>query len=446
MTESQNTARLRRVGICPPQVLLPEKQIDLNKWAVIACDQYTSQQDYWERVARTVGGAPSTLNLIFPEIYLERPDAGGRIERIHQAMASYLADGVLAAPREGFIYIERQTAHAPLRRGLLAIIDLEKYDYNKGSTSPVRATEGTILSRIPPRQAVRRGAALELPHVMLLIDDPERRVIEPLAAHKHELEVAYDTDLMLGGGHVTGFWVEGEAAYGRLADALEGLWQDIAAKCPESPVLYAVGDGNHSLATAKACYEELKKALGEAALAHPARWAMVEINNVHDEGLSFAPINRVLFHTQPQERLAGLLARAKALDWQPDFAALAPEELWPAVCAADAAGEQALGVVADGVCGLIRLGNPGHPLAVGAIQQLLDETLQDGESLDYVHGIETTLTMGIQQGNMSFLLPAMDKHALFPAIEQAGALPRKTFSMGEADEKRFYLECRRITA
>src|SRR5689334_3732639 len=283
------------IGIQIPQAYLPKKGTDLTKWAVIACDQFTSQPEYWNDVEKIVDGAPSTLNLTFPEVYLEKPGGEERIKNIQSTMRRYMDEGILQ-PHDGLVYVERTVA-GKTRKGIVLCLDLECYDYNKGSSSLIRATEGTIVDRLPPRMKIREGALLELPHILVLIDDPNCTVIEPLGAAKSELEKLYDFDLMLESGHLTGYAVN-QAFENQVVEALRGLAnpETFAAKYginQNQPVLlFAMGDGNHSLATAKAIWEKMKSQVG---MDHPARYALVEIENVHDEGLEFEPIHRVLF-------------------------------------------------------------------------------------------------------------------------------------------------------
>ena len=418
---------LKAVGMMPADILLPQEGTDMQRWAVIACDQYTSQSDYWEKAEEFVGGAPSALRLIIPEVYLESEKGRALQESTVREMGEYLTDGILRTLPQSFIYVERITPYAPMRRGLVAAFDLDKYDFTPGNSMPIRATEGTILKRLPPRMAVRRQAELELPHIMILIDDPDGTVIEPLGAVKHTLEQAYDTDLMLGAGHVAGWRVHGEPELARIAAALTALNKPGA-------MLFAVGDGNHSLATAKACWEEIKPSLSEAEREnHPARWALAELVNVHDAGLEFHPIHRVVFGADA----AGLIA---ALLWEMN------KRGWAASMGAEPTCAQSIEYVCEGSTGYLNIGNPMCPLAAGSLQQALDAVLEGmpEASIDYVHGDEAAEALGRQPGNTAFLLGVMDKAELFPAVERMGVLPRKAFSMGEADEKRFYMECRRI--
>ena len=285
-----------KTGVQIPQVWLPRAGVDLHKWATIACDQFTSQPDYWQSVEALVGDAPSTLHLTFPEVYLERPDADARIQRIQSAMQQYLAQGLLT-PHDGMVYVERRIG-GKLRRGLVLALDLEQYDYNKGSRSLIRSTEGTIVERLPPRMRIRQGAALELPHILVLIDDPACTVIEPLGAAKERLQPLYDFELMLDSGHLAGYLVNDAALEAQVIQALEALAdpasfaQKYAVDADQAVLLFAMGDGNHSLATAKAIWNRIKAQVG---MDHPARYALVEIENVHDEGLEFEPIHRALF-------------------------------------------------------------------------------------------------------------------------------------------------------
>ena len=418
------------LGFGPADILLPQAG-ELSKWSVVACDQYTSQPDYWQRVDETVGDAPSALRLILPENQLNDGHVEEHIKAINQTMEEYLAADVFRVLPDSLIYVERWLDCDKVRRGLVGQVDLEDYDYTPGSGTLIRATEGTVLSRIPPRAAVRRGAALELPHVMLLVDDPEGTVIEPLTGETDEMEQCYDFDLMERGGHITGWRLDqgqmaGVAgALDKLADPLEFAGKYDAADKPV--LLFAVGDGNHSLATAKACYEEQKKGLSpEAAAALPARYALVELVNLHDESLEFEPIHRVVFDVQPEKLLDALKAA------------------YPG--AYEGRGEgHVLPYVWAGGEGAVTVPKPEAQLAVGTLQQFLDRYLaENGGTVDYIHGADVTEELGRKPGCIGFLLPAMGKDQLFPTVIRDGVLPRKTFSMGEAHDKRFYLEARKI--
>lgn len=433
------------IGVGIPEIYLPTDGVDLTKWAVIACDQFTSQPDYWEKVEKIVGDAPSTYNLILPEIYLEKPGEAERIQSIQATMHKYLQDGTLA-PREGLIYVKR-TIGDKRRKGLVLCLDLEHYDYTRGSTSLIRATEGTIIERLPPRMKIRTGAALELPHILVLIDDPERTVIEPVEADKGKLEKIYDFELMLGSGHLSGYAVD-RALETQVIAALRRLAQPeaFAARYSVSadlPVLlFAMGDGNHSLATAKAVWEEMKSQVG---LNHPARYALVEIENVHDEALVFEPIHRVLFGLQ-----RNLFASLRDY-FGVDFTYTPVESAEEMIFRVDhvKGPQQAIGLVGGGDekrFGVLEILHPSSNLPVGTLQAFLDVFLKNGGAarIDYVHGEEVTINLGAQPGNAGFYVPGMDKSDLFKTVILDGALPRKTFSMGEAREKRFYMEARRI--
>ncbi len=426
-----------------PRILLPRPGIDLAKWAVIACDQYTSEPDYWRRVEREVGDAPSSLHLIFPETYLGTADAPARIVRIQQTMRRYLADGLLQE-REGPVYVERAIGQR-VRRGLLLELDLEHYDFSSDSTSLIRPTEGTMVERLAPRIEVRRGAELELPHILVLIDDPACTVIEPIVAEREALARLYDTDLMLGGGHVAGYALD--AARGeRAAQALRALADPEAfAKrygVPEgTPVMqFAMGDGNHSFATAKAYWDGIKASVG---MEHPSRFALVEVENIHDPALEFSPIHRLLFGVTADVRQA-LAEEFGALLSCTDVASGAA--MRERVEAAHGS-RHAAGLIGPGPrFSVIEIADPRSTLAVGTFQPFIDRLVERGGAthVDYVHGDETLERLATSGGGVGIHLAAVSKHDLLRMVVREGPLPRKTFSMGEADEKRFYIEARRI--
>ncbi len=435
------------IGVQVPQILLPRDGINLTQWAVIACDQFTSQPEYWERVEAFVGGAPSTLNLIFPEVFLGRSGEEQRIQHIQAVMRDYLKTGVFE-PFEGLLLVERRF-QGRLRSGLILALDLEKYEYHEGPQSLIRATEGTILERLPPRMKIRRGAALELPHILVLIDDPEGTVIEPVSARKDQLKIAYDFNLMFDSGHLTGYQVNA-ALEDQVINALEKLAdpQRFSAKYGVDPdrkvLLFATGDGNHSLAAAKAMWEQMKSSVN---MDHPARYALVEIQNVHDEGLLFTPIHRLLFGLQEE------LGAAMGSFWSDRFhftPCSGPEAFEQMMASIDSLEDEkhAFGVVSQQTCGMVEIHRPTTSLPVGTLQAFLDDLLLQGkaERIDYVHGDQILRSLGSQAGNAGFYLPVMDKSDLFKTIILDGALPRKTFSMGESLEKRFYMESRKIIA
>ncbi len=433
-----------KIGVQIPQAWLPRPGVDLHKWAVIACDQFTSQPEYWRSVEEIVAEAPSTLHLIFPEVYLDGPDTEARIAHIQSSMHRYLADDLLV-PHDGMVYVERRVG-GKLRRGLVLALDLESYDYNKGSQSLIRATEGTIIERLPPRIHIRQGAQLEVPHILVLIDDPQRTVIEPLGEQKDHLKPLYDFELMLDSGHLTGYGVNDPALEAQAIQALEALAdpqafaQKYSLTAGQAVLLFAMGDGNHSLATARAIWNRIKDQVG---MDHPARYALVEIENVHDDGLEFEPIHRVLFGLQ-RDILAEMQDHfGDGYSYLPVAGRL---EMTFKVDAAAGQVPQQIGVVTPDGFGVISLANPTANLPVGTLQTFLDGFLKQGgaEKIDYVHGSEVVCQLGAQPGNVGFYVPGMEKNDLFKTVILDGALPRKTFSMGEAHEKRFYMECRKI--
>lgn len=426
-----------------PKLLMPREGIDLSKWAVIACDQYTSQPDYWNNADAIVGDAPSTLRLTLPEVYLEQPDVKERTAKIQDAMLRYQQDGTLTEYEPGMMLVER-TTKSGTRRGVVLSFDLEAYDYQAGSQSLIRPTEKTVVERIPPRLAVREGASLELPHIMLLIDDPDRKVIEPLFADKDAFRKAYDTDLMLDGGHLSGWFVPEGKETAALIERLNGLadpetFNKKYGLTGEHAVLpYAVGDGNHSMATAKANWERIKQDLSEEERQdHPARFVLTEVVNIHDDSLEIEGIHRVLFHIHPREvfqaaddffRLHGGMAYCG----DPKSAPSTNVQSFPCMFH----GEQVTLCIVD---------SP-WALPVATLQNFLDDFLEKNPKshIDYIHGADVVRELSQDARNMGFLLPDPAKEDLFRGVILDGVLPRKTFSMGEAQEKRYYMEARKI--
>ena len=415
----------------PADILLP-KDCEYSKWSVVACDQYTSQPEYWQRVAEYVGRAPSALRLILPESCLEGPNVETDIMEINNTMSRYLREGRFVCHPDALFYVERILEGGKVRRGLMGMVDLEQYDYEPGAESLVRATEGTVLSRIPPRVAVRKNAPIELPHVMLLADDPDKTVIEPLADQTEDMPLLYDFDLMEGGGRLRG-WELTQQQKEQVAKALTALADPEAFRAryhlkENLPVLlFAVGDGNHSLATAKECYERQKRLTPpEHWDALPARFALVELNNLHDSALEFEPIHRVVFGVEPQQLLAAM------------------EAYYPGLIHGEGEGHMLPYVWGD--CQrTVTIPNPKAQLPVGTLQRFLDDYLQNNPGrVDYIHGAQVARDLARRKDTIAFLLPAMGKEELFPTVIHDGVLPRKTFSMGRAQDKRFYLEARRI--
>ena len=427
------------VGVLVPEILLPPQGTDMYKWAVVACDQFTSQKEYWEEARRIIGDAPSTLDLILPEAWLGAQDEQERIARIKEKMQEYLHNGTLVKQPQGFVLVER-TAAGNTRHGLVMALDLEKYDYSKGSGTLIRATEGTIVERIPPRLRIREGAAVELPHILVLIDDPEETVIEPLTAQAEKLPLLYDTDLMLGGGHISGRLVSGEKEIMGVLESLTAL-SDKAAfekKYGSKPVLlFAMGDGNHSLATAKENWEKIKATLPEEQREdHPARYALIELNNVHDKGIVFEAIHRNVFGIPGEKLVEALLQKLRE---QNGGAEIGPEQ-------APAGGEKhVIPFYYGDKSGAFIVTEPAVQLAVGTLQNAIDAVLKElGGEVDYIHGIDVVKELAQKPDTTGFLLPDMEKSELFPTVVYDGALPRKTFSMGHAQDKRYYVEARKI--
>ncbi len=430
------------IGVQIPQMYLPRNGVDLTKWAVIACDQFTSQPEYWRQVEMLVDGNPSTLRLILPEAYLDSQDQSARIRSIHDAMRAYLEQGILE-PYDGLIYVER-TVLGRTRCGLMLCLDLERYDFTPGSSTLIRATEETIVERLHPRVRIREGALLELPHILVLIDDPQRTVIEPLKEARASLPKLYDLELMLGSGHLTGYAVSDVLTEQALA-ALRALAEPatFAAKYglsdQEAVLLFAVGDGNHSLATAKIVWEKLKANVGPD---HPARYALVEIENLHDDALVFEPIHRVLFGVR-QDVLTELQAYfGNSCTYSP---VADMDEMDPLVRTVPST-VQRFGLIQEGRYGIVEIPSPPTCLTVGSVQAFLDDFLQRSGTarIDYVHGADVVARLSADPSNVAFYLPPMEKSELFRTVILDGLLPRKAFSMGEAIEKRFYMETRRI--
>ncbi|MCX8129137.1 MAG: DUF1015 domain-containing protein [Clostridia bacterium] len=443
-----------KIGVLAPDILMPNKEVDLEKWSVVACDQYTSQPEYWGKVSSFVGDSPSTLNLIFPEVYLEEDNTGERIKNINNSMKKYIDDGIVIAHPSCFILIDRKTSHTESRKGLIMAVDLEEYDYNKGSQTLIRATEGTVIERLPPRIRVRQNASMELPHVMLLIDDPERTVIEPLMQKISGYEKLYDFVLMMDSGYLKGYKIDDPQTVSSIIKALENLAdrevfnRKYGVDNEKGVLLFAVGDGNHSLATAKACWENIKKTLkSEDIENHPARYALVELVNVHDDGLVFEPIHRVVFNVNFENVLNGLVDFL--CDCNASYRMYETKEQMQKDAGDLSKNKKAhiLPFITNKGYGLVVVDNPKCNLEVGTLQAFLDELVKNDSTvkIDYIHGDDVVYSLGSKKGNIGFYLPSMNKNDLFKTVILDGVLPRKTFSMGEADEKRFYLECRKIS-
>lgn len=409
-------ADYKKIGFKPADILLP-KNTDMTAWSVVACDQYTSQPEYWAKVKNIVGDKPSTLNIIFPEIYLSE-DNSARIDSINRYMKEYLENGLFEEYKNSFVYVERTIGEGKVRRGLIGAIDLEAYDFTADAKTLVRATEGTVRERIPPRVQIRIGASIESPHIMVLIDDEKKNIIEKI--DKKKLPKLYDFDLMMGGGHIEGYLVTDTD---EICNKLEKMVDAQGA----NPLLFAMGDGNHSLATAKTCWEQIKSGLSESEREnHPARYALAEISNIHDSSMEFEPIHRVVFNVNPSELLSEFMKAEPSAEID------------------GGEGQRITAVYGDKEVE-ITVKKPSNTLEVGTLQKFLDDYVRKTDAkIDYIHGSDVVKSLAKESDRIGFILPSMKKSDLFPAIKNDGVLPRKTFSIGEAFEKRFYLECRKI--
>ncbi len=439
------------IAFSPADILLP-KDVDMSKWAVVACDQFTSEPDYWEEAATLAGDGPSALNLILPEVYLNGQEVEERIRAINANMKEYLDCNVFKCFEDTLIYVERTQSDGKVRKGIVGKIDLDDYEFKPGNNALIRATEGTVLSRIPPRVKVRENAPIELPHVMLLIDDESNSVIGPLTSRVSEMEKLYEADLMQDGGHIKGYKLTKELEKG-VSDALHALKDPTLTESKygikgASPMLFAVGDGNHSLATAKQCYENAKKKVPESEWKNlPSRYALVEVVNNHDEALKFEPIHRTLFEVDAKDVLKAFSEyypesfEVTIGSFDDDF----KEKLTESQKELLKKESQFIRYCYANKTGVIVVPKPSKQLAVGTLQEFLDKYLEEkGSEIDYIHGDETAEILGRKPGNMSFLLPAMGKEQLFKTVMADGVLPRKTFSMGHAQDKRYYIEARKI--
>ena len=410
-------------------ILLP-KNADMTKWSVVACDQYTSEPEYWADVEKIVGENPSTLKLTLPEIYLEEENVQERINNINENMKELMDENFFNEYKDSMIYLQRTQKDGKIREGLMGIVDLEGYNYEIGSQTPIRATEKTVIERIPPRVKIRENATLELPHIMILIDDDKKDIIESLKTKVNENNVVYDFDLMKEGGHIKGYLLNNDAM-----DEIDKKLELLADKetfenkynvKDKGVLLFAMGDGNHSLATAKACYENLKKTMSEEEyLNNPARYALVELVNLHSDALEFEAINRVVFDTNPENLIKKLkeyyIINKEGNGEKFEIITKDKDEIW-------------------------YIENPKSNISVGSIQIFLDEYLKENAGkIDYIHGEEVTKELTRKNdNNVGFIFDAMPKSELFKTVILDGSLPRKTFSMGHSYDKRYYLEARKI--
>ena len=454
--------KLSKLGLEVPFILLPKSaQVspsELVKWPVIACDQFTQDPDYWERAKAAVAGSPSTLNLIFPEIYLCDSDVSKRIADIHSTMKRYLQENVFSKPRHGFIYIERDTPYQKKRRGLIAAVDLEQYDWHPQSRPLIRCTEGAVPERLPPRMDIRRGAPLELPHLILLIDDEADSLLPIIGEKVKNMTPCYSTPLMMGSGNVTGWFLDIEngkdsETVSFITEKFDKLYQRSTERygAGGKPFLFAVGDGNHSLAAAKGIWEEYKATngckAGDSLPVHPCRYALAEIENIYDPAIQFEPIHRIVFDV-------GFDETVKILSALPDFSCRSvnsAQEL-SKLCAKPPQAPYAnhFGVISENRYALIETSAAG--IATACLQPLLDKYAKDTPQLiDYIHDEEEVFRLSGEGGQTDtnrrragILLPSFQKSLLFETVARIGPLPRKSFSMGHSLEKRFYFECREI--
>ncbi len=400
-------------GVFVPADILVPSGIDMENWSVVACDQFTSERDYWLDVEARTRGCFSTYHMILPEAFLREKSVMDAADECRRAMESYLADGIFQTLRDSFVYVERKVSGG-VRRGIVGAIDLEAYDFRPGSTSKIRASERTVMERLPARMLLRENAPLELPHAMVLIDDPDGTVIEPLRGRVGSMRKLYDFELMSGGGHIRGYQVDEKSKEDVLA-ALGAIG--------ERDLAIVTGDGNHSLAAAKELWERTKQGLTESeAAVHPARYALAELNNVYDPAVEFQPIHRVAFNTDP----------AKLLE-------MVREKL-------GGDGGHRIEVMTKGrVSDTVTVRGRNFGQMLDRLQGVIEEyvAMTDG-SVDYIHDREAVTRLTMEPGSVGFLMPAMDKSELFRTVASEGVFPKKSFSIGHARDKRYYLECRRI--
>ena len=434
---------MENIGFIVPEILLPKKTVDLSKWAVVACDQFSSEPAYWDSVSQFVGEAPSTLKLTYPEAYLESDTGDERIRKINEAMNECLQNGTLQSVGKGIIVVERHFSDPkkPPRKGLILAVDMECYDFSSGSVSLIRATEGTIQERIPPRVRIRENAPLEFPHILILIDDPTDSVMK--AAEKARQTVVYDFELMKNSGHLHGSLIQDPDDCGAVCGALNALADKNAFRNrygSDDVILFAVGDGNHSLATAKSCWEDIKKGLSESEReTHRARYALVEIENIYDEALLFEPIHRVFFGLDKSELEKEILKYAKSILYRKE------ESLDSLIKRINSSKGLHFGLCCSGELFSVEVKGSKNFLSASLMQSVIDSLKERNAcQIDYIHGVDVTQKLSEESGNIGIILPDVDKSTFFETVIKEGSFPRKTFSIGHANEKRYYMEARRI--
>jgi len=404
----------------PANILIPAVN-DLRAWSVVACDQFTSDPKYWQQVEEAVGNSPSALRMIIPEAKLSEINTDEESKKINATMAEYLSDGIFDENRDAYVLVERTDSKGRLRRGIVGMIDLEQYDWIEGSATPIRATEHTVEDRLPPRVKVRESALIEMPHIMLFIDDPHNNVIEK--AEKGEL--LYDFELMQGGGHIKGWLAKDAEAVSQSFEQLEDA-ETIIEKygVVQSPVIFAMGDGNHSIAAAKKYWNSVKSGLtAEEAEKHPARYALAEVLNIHDTAVEFLPIHKVVFNTDAES-----------------FISSAKQYL--NICES---GNREITLITEK--GSETLKTSGYTIGemIDSCERFCAEYVKEhGGYIDYIHGDEECVGFASKHGNAGILLPRMEKSELFTSVMKSGPFPKKSFSIGEGRDKRYYLECRKI--
>lgn len=425
-----------KLGIKSADILLPREGIDLKKWATVACDQYTSEPEYWLDVEKIVADSPSTFRITFPEVYLEKEGKKERIRNIVKTMEDYIEEGVFTEYKDSFILVKR-TCDGKSRYGLMAALDLDQYDYSKDSRSLIRATEGTILERIPPRKEIRKDAPLELPHIMVLISDEKRSVIEPLKDKMDSLKRIYSTELMKDGGYLEGYLIDSDEDKEMIYQAFESLY---SALDKNNPLLFAMGDGNHSLATAKSCWEDMKKGLSEEERKDSkARYALVEIENIYDEALLFEPIHRVFFNLSMDEFEKEVLKYAKGMTYHREKSI---EDMVERINGKDGL---MFGLSVNNELYSLEVKGSRNFLSASLMQSVIDSLKERNAcQIDYIHGIDVTVRLSNEGNNIGIILPDVDKSSFFETVIKEGSFPRKTFSIGHANEKRYYMEARRI--
>lgn len=422
--------RFEKMGISIPEILIPANT-EMKKWAVVACDQYSSEKKYWKKTEEIVGDVPSTLNLILPECYLEDSDKSEKVKKINSTMNSYLERNFFKKLPPGFVIIDRSTPYVSSRKGMILAVDLDKYSFAVDTDSLIRPTEGTVLDRLPPRIEIRKNAPLDLPHILLLINDSEKSIIEKAFEEEEFFETLYDFDLMQGGGHVRGKHISDEVYLEKICSAFEKLYE-------KNDMLFAVGDGNHSLAAAKEIWDKLKRE--GASEEHPARYALVEVENIFNDGIIFKPIHRILFEVDRNDFFSELKksfnVQITVLDSE--------DEMKKMVC--ESVQEHRVGFIHENGFGCLSIAKPEIKLTYEVIQNFIDKYRQSHKSvnIDYIHGGQALKDLSLKKNNLGLFLNAIKKEEFFDMIVEGGALPRKTFSIGEAEEKRYYIESRKL--